>query len=204
MSDVTYTKLSPELCQPVADLVDACFPDMPPEDKYLEEDLLKLIDHFPAGSVVAQVDDRPVGFGTGVFLDLDLDNLPPTENDLLYTDNIFAHDMQGSYYFGTEFCVHPLYRMKGIGRQIYKRRKQIVTEHQKVGFAAVSVLPGYENEKHRMDIDTYIQLVREYTIFDPTLSMQMRNGFSVLRPIKDFFTYPKSDNWGALILWKPE
>ena len=104
MTKITYTSLTPELCQSVADLVDVCFPDMPPEDKYLEEDLLQLIDHFPEGSVVAVTEEKTVGFGTGVFLDLDLDNLPPTENDLLYSDGDFTHSLDGDFYFGTEFC----------------------------------------------------------------------------------------------------
>jgi hypothetical protein len=31
--------------------------------------------------------------------------------------------------------------------------------------------------------------------------MQLRNGFKVMRPIPDFFIYPRSSNWSALIFW---
>ncbi len=204
MSNITYTTLSLELCQPVADLVDICFPDMPDIDKYDRDDLRAMYKAFSEGTIIALDGDRPVGMGTGIFVNLDFDNLPPTENELLGSDEHSAHNPAGDYYYGSDFCVHPDYRRRGIGREIYNRRKAVVVRHGKVGFAAAAVLPGYEKFKHNTDIHAYLQMVKSGEAFDPTLSMQMRNGFKLIRPIKDFFTYPRSDNWAALILWTPE
>ncbi len=201
---ITYTIINQALCKPVADLVDICFPDMPDIDKYGEEDLEEMAEVFPEGTIIALDGDRPVGMGTGIFVNLDFDNLPLTENELLEIDGQSAHDPQGDFYYGSDFCVHPDYRGQRIGRGIYDRRKAVVVKHSKVGFAAAAVLPGYEKFKHNTDVHAYLDLVKAGEVFDPTLSMQMRNGFKIIRPIKDFFTYPRSDNWAALILWTPE
>ena len=202
MTEITYTTITHQLAPAVADLVDLCFPDMPEIDKYTTEDLEEMAEIFQEGTIVALAGNKVVGMGTGIFVDLDFDNLPETENQLLEVDGESAHNPNGAYYYGSDFCVHPEYRGQRIGRGIYDRRKEVVTNNNKVGFAAAAVLPGYAEFKHKLDIDSYLAKVIAGEFFDPTLSMQMRNGFEVIRPIKDFFTYPKSDNWAAIILWK--
>ncbi|MEM8863197.1 MAG: GNAT family N-acetyltransferase [Chloroflexota bacterium] len=203
MTNITFTTIDEVLCQPVAELVDLCFPDMPAVDKYNKEDLLEMAEVFPEGTIIALADGKPVGMGTGIFTDIDFDHLPLTEHDLLDEDGESKHDANGDYYYGSDFCVHPDFRGQGIGRRIYDRRKAVVIKYSKVGFAAAAVLPGYENFKHDLDINKYLEMVKRGDVFDSTLSMQMRNGFKIIKPIKDFFVYPRSDNWSALILWQP-
>lgn len=202
MSEITYTILRHDLCQAVAELLEICFPLMPIEDQYTKEELEEVAEVFPVGTIVALDGTQVVGMGTGIFTDLDFDNLPPTENNLLYdADDRLRHDDNGDFYYGSDMAVHPAYRRRGIGRQIYNRRKQLVINNAKRGFVAAAVLPGYADYKQEIDIHAYLKKVKNGDLFDPTLSMQMRNGFKIIRPIKDFFVYPKSDNWSALIRW---
>lgn len=189
------------LCSAVAELIEICFPLMPDHDQLNQADLEEIADIFPEGTILALDGERVVGMGTGIFLNIDFDNLPSTENDLLYTNDTINHSNDGAYYYGFDLAVHPDYRRRGIGRQIYKRRKALVMEKGKLGFTAAAVLPGYAKHKKKIDIHAYLNLVKSGEVFDSTLSMQMRNGFRVIRPIQDFFVYPKSDNWSALILW---
>jgi GNAT superfamily N-acetyltransferase len=98
-------------------------------------------------------------------------------------------------------AVHPDYRGRRIGREIYNRRKAVIQTYNKEGFVAAAVLPGYAQHEATLDIDTYLAKVVAGELFDPTLSMQLRNGFKVMRPIPDFFIYPRSSNWSALIFW---
>ncbi|MFT5196667.1 MAG: GNAT superfamily N-acetyltransferase [Candidatus Promineifilaceae bacterium] len=201
-SNITYTILNSDLCKPVAELVDLCFPQMLAEDKYNEEDLKFMIGVFPEGTVIAMDGAKVVGMGIGVFINIDFDHIPATENQLISTNEELKHNPDGDYYYGTDFCVHPDYRGRKIGRGIYDRRKEVIVRHNRKGFVAAAVLPGYADHKHELDIDTYLAKVVAGELFDPTLSMQLRNGFKFIRPIKDFFTYPKSDNWSALIIWE--
>jgi GNAT superfamily N-acetyltransferase len=203
MSEIIYTQLTEALAKPVEELIHICFTgDMPEEDQYNERELIELAQLFPEGNYVALAGERVIGIGTGIFTDIDFDDLPPTEYDLLYTDERNNHDPNGSYYFGSDLAVHPEFRGQGIARGLYERRKGAVLKFNKKGFAAAAVLPGYKHHKHAMSAEDYVKQVIAGEVFDPTLSVQIRNGFQVIRPLKDFFEYTPSENWAAIILWE--
>jgi GNAT superfamily N-acetyltransferase len=201
MNNIRYVPITQQLCHAVAELLEVCFPDMLPEDQHSVEELEELAVVFPEGTIIALDGDRVVGMGTGVFLDIDFDNLPSLENELLYTDDVSNHNPDGAYYYGSDMAVHPDYRGRGIGRALYDRRKALVTRYNRRGFVAAAVLPGFAEYKGQLDIPTYVDQVVDGVLFDPTLSMQLRNGFHVVRLIHRFFTFPRSDDWAALICW---
>ena len=202
MAKIRYVSLEKSLCQGVADLVQLCFPDMPLRDQYTADELEEIAQIYPEGTVVALDGKRPIGMGTGIFTDIDFANLPLLEDDLLYDEQErLRHDWQGDYYYGSDIAVHPAYRGRGIARKMYEWRKKQVTDHHKKGFVAAAVLPGFANHLHNLTADSYVQKVVAGELFDPTLSVQLRNGFRVVRLVHDFFEYPRSRNWAALILW---
>ncbi len=202
MGDTTYTTITPSLCKPIADLLLACFPEIPLSEQYEVHDMEEIAEVFPEGTIVALDGQRVVGVGTGIFVDVDPDNLPPTEGELLDDENGSLHDKNGSHYFGGALAVDAAYRNQGIVRQIYNRRKNVVTRHKKEGFYAASILPGYADHKNEMDINNYVDKVIAGELFDPILSVQLRNDFCVVKLLKGFFTSPISDNWSALIFWR--
>lgn len=202
--EIRYTTLSHDLAEPVANLINSCFPDMTDDDRYVPEDLELMADLFAEGSIVALLTGRRevvVGFGTGIFTNLDWRNLPETESEVLGELCVMNHDPDGHFYYGSEFCVHPDFRCKKIGRNIYDRRKEVVIKNKKSGFYAASVLQGYADYKIKIDIHEYLKQVESREVYDPTLSMQLRNGFQIVKPIQRFFDHPPSDHWSALIYW---
>lgn len=202
MDEVRFAVMTPDLCGAVAELLEICFPNMPEEDQYSAEELCEQAEIFPEGTIIARADERVIGMGTGIFTDIDFNALPSSENDLLYTDGKSNHREEGDFYFGSDLAVHPDYRGRGIAREIYNRRKKLVTERGKKGFVAASVLQGYVDHKADLDPVTYIARVVAGELFDPTLSVQLRNGFEVICPLKGFFQHPPSDHWSALIMWR--
>ncbi len=201
---IRYTTLKHEHSARAAALLALCFPTMLPDGVYHQDDLEYIAETFPEGTIVALDGDKVVGLGIGVFVDLDFDNMPDTETEVTYPNQKTYHDPDGQYYYGADFCVHPNYRRRGIGSQIYIRRKAVVTANNRKGFAAAAVLPGYAEHKATMDAHTYVDKVIAGELFDSTLSMQLKNGFRVKKVIHDFYDYEKSDNWSALILWNNE
>lgn len=204
MNEITYTILNKELCQPVADLVLHCFPTMLPVDQYDADDLLQYAERFPEGGIIALDGDTVIGMGLGIFANVDPHNLPAREHDFMYKESVLQHDPHGDYYYGCDLAVHPDYRGRGIAREIYGHRKALVTDNSKKGFYAAAVLPGFEQHKANMDAQTYVDKVSAGELFDPTLSVQLRNGFHVVKVLHKFFVFPKSDDWSALILWENE
>ena len=64
--EIIYTTLSHDLAEPVAYLINSCFPDMTDDDRYVPEDLELMADLFAEGSIVALTENQKVvvGFGT--------------------------------------------------------------------------------------------------------------------------------------------
>lgn len=205
MSALTFVSLSADTVRDVYALLQRCFPEMPPDDQYSLAELYRLARTFPEGNFVVLDDGHVVGMATGVFIDIDFDNLPATETDLLTDDDgKDVHDPAGAYYFGTDIAVDPAYRGRGIARALYERRKALVRAHNKRGIVAAAVLRGYAAYREAMSADEYVNRVVAGDLFDPTLSVQLRNGFRVVRLLKDFFIHPPSDSWSALIRWESE
>lgn len=203
MSTIQYIPITAQLCEPVAELLQICFPHLPKESIYAAHELEELADIYPEGTIVALDGERVVGMGAGIMVHLDFNEFPKTEHALLYDEqDVCRHDMQGQYYFGSELGVHPDYRGRGIARQIYNRRKAEVTKHNKKGFIAAAVLPGYTNFIHSLSAEAYVAKVVQGEFFDPTLSVQLRNGFEVIKLLKDFYVNPQTNNWSALIYWE--
>ena len=202
MAEIQYVPINCTLCDGVAELVRLCFPDMPQREQYSVAELEEIVDIYPEGTVVALDGKRPIGMGTGIFTDLDFANLPPLEDELLYDEHDqLRHNWQGDYYYGSDIAVHPNYRGRGIARKMYEWRKKQVTDHHKKGFAAAAVLPGFANYLDSLTAESYVESVVAGELFDPTLSVQLRNGFHVVRLVHNFFEYPRSKNWSALIRW---
>ena len=202
MTQIRYMPIQLEHVHGVKRVLDRCFPDMPPTEQYSIEELEELAEVFPEGTIIALDGDKVVAMSAGSFVDLDFDNLPPRERDLLHDeDGISTHTPDGEYYYGSDIGVDPDYQGRGIARELYNRRKALVRTYNKRGFVAAGVLPGYEKHWDEMDIRTYVDKVIAGELHDPTLTVQLRNGFEVRALIKDFFIFPRSRNWSSLIVW---
>ncbi|HSE95059.1 MAG TPA: hypothetical protein VLD61_04170, partial [Methylomirabilota bacterium] len=70
-------------------------------------------------------------------------------------------------------------------------------EHRYIG----GLLRGYGQVKARMSVDDYVAQVIAGTLFDPTLSVQLRYGFQVHGIIRTYVHDPACDNKAALIVW---
>lgn len=199
---LSYVPMALHHAPAVKGVLDRCFPDMPPSEQYSIEELEELAEVFEEGIIVALDGARVVAMAAGSFLDIDFDNLPPRERDLLHDENdVSKHMPDGEYYYGSDIGVDPDYQGRGIARQLYNYRKDIVRRYNKKGFVAAGVLPGYANHWDEMDIQTYVDKVIAGELFDPTLTVQLRNGFEVRGLIKDFYIFPRSRNWSTLIVW---
>ena len=145
---------------------------------------------------------RTVGLGTGLFLDIDFTDLPLTEHDLIGGNHYANHDPDGDYYYGMGICVHPDYRRRGIGRQLYELRKGLVRERQRKGFVAAGVLANYAAYKTTMTAHDYVAKVVARELYDATLTTQLHNGFRVEQVLHGFFSDEAADHWSTLIVWE--
>ncbi|MDG2028034.1 MAG: GNAT family N-acetyltransferase [Acidimicrobiales bacterium] len=179
----------------------ASFPSTDPEHLYNAEELALLAHEFPAGSFVALDGDRPVAMGCGVRVDFDLADYQHTFEELFPHDGSTGDDPDGEWYYGTDISVHPDYRRRGIGARLYELRKQVCRDLNLRGIIAGGVLPGYADQKHHMSAADYVDRVKAGELTDPTLTMQLGEGFNAIGVLENYLPDPKTDSWASMIVW---
>ncbi len=201
-SAVRFVTLEEKYIQPAADMIRGAFPDMPDEDNFTEPDFYEMLEIFPEGTFIALDGDKVVGVATGIFVDIDLDELPRREDSLTRTNGRTNHRDEGDYYYAVDIVVDEKCRGLGIGRSLYDLRKALVVSRAKKGIVAAGVIPGYSKFLKEFGPTEYVRKVVAGELQDPTLSAQLANGFGVESVRKDFFEDPETDSCCTIIHWR--
>lgn len=102
-------------------------------------------------------------------------------------NNFFTgHDPAGEWLYGADMSVHPDYRGRGIASLLYSTRKALIRRDGMRGMVAGGALPGFQHYAERMTVDAYIAAVVAGELFDPTLSVQLKNGFVVRTVLRGY------------------
>lgn len=202
MGEVTIVNIKPEFAPALARLQRECFPTLGAQELMQEKHFLKHCEIFPEGEFVALVNDHVVGLGSGFFINFDFEHSDHTFNEIIAEGYYTTHEPDGDYYYGADISVHPGYRGMGIGRKLYNARKNLVIQSNRKGIVAGGVLPGYFRYRDELTIHQYVEQVVADTLYDPTLTMQMRNGFVVRGMLENYIEDSNSDNWATLIYWE--
>jgi len=202
MAELRYVNLSEEFAPQCAELELRSFPDAEPADLISEADFRAYARTFPEGSFICLDGERVVGQGGGIFLDFDFDHPQHSIVEITGEHQCGNHDPDGDWYYGTDLVVDPAYRRRGIGKQLYEMRKEVVRRYNKRGIIAGGHIVGYADHKHEMSAAEYVDKVAKRELYDATLSFQLENGFEVRGLLADYFEEPAIDNWAALIVWR--
>lgn len=204
MSELRYTQLTKDLAPACAELERISFPTADPDELLTEQDITAYAAVFPEGFIVCLDGDRVVGQGAGILLDFDFDDYQHSIIGITGEHQCGNHDPNADWYYGTDIVVHPDYRRKGIGRNLYDRRKDLVRRLGKRGIIAGGHMHSFANHKHEMTADEYIDSVRRGEIYDQTLSFQVDQGFELIGALENYLADESTDGWSALIVWHNE
>jgi len=158
---------------------------------------------FPEGQWVALDGSRVVGMSAGFLCTFNFDRPDHTFDEIIGYGFFTHHDPQGQHFYGADVSVHPAYRRRGIGRRLYDARKAYVQRHGLRGIVTGAMIPGFADHNHVMEAQTYVAHVVAGDIFDPTLSVQLRQGFCVRGLLPNYLPDTATDGWGVLIEWVP-
>jgi GNAT superfamily N-acetyltransferase len=201
VSTLTVTTLRPEFFAQLEALQVASYPTLGLQELMRMEHFASQYEHFADGQIVVLDGERVIGQGSGFFTDFDFGHPNHTFREIC--DDFFfrTHNPDGAWYYGADISVHPDYRGRGIGKLIYRARKALVVKNNRQGIIAGGVLPGYAAHKAQLSVAAYVDEVVAGRLTDPTLSFQLREGFTVRGLLPNYLEDSASDNWATLIVW---
>jgi GNAT superfamily N-acetyltransferase len=201
MDEILITNTRAEHIPQLVELQIVCYPTLADTSRLKAPHFESHLRIFPEGQWVALHGERVVGMSAGFLYTFDFDHLQHTFDDIIGYGFFTRHDPQGQHFYGADVSVHPDYRGRGIGRRLYDARKALVRRLGRRGIVAGAMIPGFARYKSLMDAPTYVGRVVAGEIFDPTLSVQLRQGFRVRGLLSNYLPDTATDGWSVLIEW---
>lgn len=181
------------------DLQERVYSAIPP---FTRQQFESLLDHFPQGQFVAELDGRIVGLAVSLVIMWDDYSLHHTWNSVTNDGYFDTHDMSGRTLYGAEVCVDPAVRHHGVGHGLYEARRKLCRAMNLKRIIAGGRLPGYHKVADSMPPEEYAKRVVWGDIYDPVLRFQLGEGFNYCGILKGYLP-ADDDSQGnaALIVW---
>jgi GNAT superfamily N-acetyltransferase len=123
--------------------------------------------------------------------------------DILTADGSFLdHDPEGPTLYGADIMVHPAHQHHGIGHALTEAARVLVEKERLWRMVGASRLPGFAKHSSTMSVAQYVDAVSGGKLFDPVLSIHIKDGWSVVRPIHGYLQHDEeSAGWAEIIQW---
>jgi hypothetical protein len=182
-----------------------CAQVYPHEPPYTEDELAEHNAVFPQGQFVAEHVPTASVAGVHFTLRLRLADFHIDDSwDVLTAHGTFADDdpVNGHTLYGADVFVSPDHQHHGLAHALTDATRALVVELSLWRMVGGSRLPGYGKVAATVTPEVYVAEVVAGTRFDPVLSLHIKDGWSVVRPIHGYSQNdPESANWAAVIQW---
>jgi predicted amidohydrolase/ribosomal protein S18 acetylase RimI-like enzyme len=195
--EIRNTRLS-DLDEIIA-LQEDCFPGMKPWERAQLESHLEI---FPNGQFVAEYDGRVIGSCSSLIINFDEYDDRHTWDDV--TDNGFItnHNPDGYNLYGIEVMVHSEFRRMKIGQRLYEARKELVAQLNLKSIIIGGRIPNFHKYATEMSPREYVKQVQLHKIYDPVLSFQLLNEFTLMRINPNYLPDDlQSNKYATLMEW---
>lgn len=193
-----------EYVDALAELQQIIFPTLTPEEWFTAPMYRSHILIFPEGQIcaLAHTDGGVVlaGATTTFRTSRSFEDEVPYYFEVIGQGYLTTHEPDGEWLYGVDVGVHPTYRRLGIGTLLYDARKALVRRLNLRGEVVAGLLPGYQAHQNQLSVDDYVQRVIKGELVDPTLTMQLRNGFRVRKLLRSYIHDPRSNDTATLIV----
>lgn len=176
-----------------------CFPNMVP---WKREQLVSHIRIFADGQFCVEYEDKIVGSCSSLMVNFDEYEDQHTWNTITDNGYITNHDPDGFNLYGIEVMVDPEYRRMKLGHRLYEARKELARELNLQSIIIGGRIPNYHKYKEEMTAREYVAAVEKHSIYDPVLSFQLLQGFTIKRINTRYLPDDKaSDSFATLMEW---
>ncbi|NNJ11491.1 GNAT family N-acetyltransferase [Chloroflexales bacterium ZM16-3] len=199
---IIITQIQPEHIPQLVEHQKICFPTLEVEDLFGVEEFSAHLRVFPEGQHVALDGGRVIGQSSTFRVSGAYVFTQHTFHEIVGHGYFTEHDEAGEWLYGGDMSVHPDYRGRGVSRRLYGARWELIRRLGMRGIVAGGMLPGYHAYGGQMDVDTYVAEVVAGRIVDPTLTSQLRIGFSVRGVLYDHIRAGEMTGHASLLVWE--
>ncbi len=161
-----------------------CFPGMKVWTREQVESQLRV---FPEGQLCLEVDGRMAASTSNLVVDFDQYTEWHNWQEISDSGYIRNHDPGGDTLYGIEVMVHPDFRGMRFARRLYEARKELCRRLNLRSIIVGGRIPGYGEHAERLSAREYVERVVSKELYDPVLTTQIANGFTLRRLIPDYF-----------------
>lgn len=200
-SNYSIRHVAPEDYEAIIEICSLVYPEEAP---YTREELEDHRQVFPQGQFVAVENSRDEVAGVHFTLRLRMTDFHIDDSwDILTSGGSFLdHNADGPTLYGADIMVHPTHQHHGIAHALTDQARFLVQEEQLWRMVGASRLPGYGKFSHEMTAEAYVEEVVAGNHFDPVLSIHLKDGWTVVRPILGYLQHdPDSAGWAVVIQW---
>jgi len=98
--------------------------------------------------------------------------------------------------------VSPEHQHHSLAHALTDAARAIVVELSLWRMVGGSRLPGYAAVSQKMSASDYVKAVCAGTLVDPVLTVHLKDGWRVVRPVQGYLQHdPDSAGWAAVIQW---
>ncbi|MDE5414907.1 bifunctional GNAT family N-acetyltransferase/carbon-nitrogen hydrolase family protein [Alkalihalobacterium chitinilyticum] len=176
-----------------------CFPNMEPwEIQHLESHIRV----FPEGQFVVEYDGKIIGSCSSLVINFDEYDDQHTWDEITDKGYITNHNPDGYNLYGIEVMVHPDYRRMKIGKRLYEARKELARSLNLKSMIIGGRIPNYYKHATKYTPREYVEQVMLHNIYDPVLTFQVMNGFTLKRINPNYLEDDKASmRYATLMEW---
>jgi len=176
-----------------------CFPGMKP---WTREQFGSQLERFPEGQICIIYRDRIVASSSSLVLDFAMYGDFHSWKDISDAGYISNHNPEGNTLYGIEIMVDPEFRGMKLARRIYDARKKLAVERNLMRIAIGGRIPGYGKHAKDMTARQYVDRVIRKELYDPVLTTQVANDFTLKRLIGSYMDSDlESKGYATLLEW---
>ncbi len=176
-----------------------CFPGMEP---WSREQIASQLQRFPHGQLCVEVDGQLAASSSSLILEYDPNLAWHNWKAIADGGHIRNHNDKGDTLYGIEIMVDPEYRGMKLSRRLYNARKDLCRERNLARMIIGGRIPGYGAHADEMSAREYVENVVDKTLYDPVLTAQLANGFSLRGLIPDYFpSDTESRGYATFLEW---
>lgn len=176
----------------------------PHDTPYTSEQLAEHNTVFPQGQFVAEHVPTESVAGVHFTLRLKFEDFHIDDPWDVLTDygNFDDDDPTGHTLYGADVFVSPDHQHHGLAHALTDATRALVVEESLWRMVGGSRLPGYAAVASTVTPEVYVAEVVAGKRVDPVLSVHLKDGWSVVKPIHGYTQNdPDSANWAAVIQW---